>query len=214
MDRIEKLCAYLDKCDFFADVGCDHGYCTEYMLKRGLCSRAQISDISAKSLEKAEKLLKDYIADGRVIPTVCDGLEKIDPSADEVLIAGMGGDNIVGILSAGFIPEKFVLQPMHGARGVRSFLIERGAKITADEPFFCGGKFYFVIKGERAGGTSYGEANFEYGLSLGGECTREFIKTQITKMRGYLESDMAEAARAEIENKIKFAEGVLNGEIR
>lgn len=214
MDRIGKLCAYLDKCDLFADVGCDHGYCTEYMLNRGLCRRAQISDISAKSLEKAERLLAGYIAEGRVISTVCNGLERIDPSADEVLIAGMGGDNITEILAAGFMPEKFVLQPMHGVRGVREFLLSRGAKITVDEPFLDGGKFYFVIKGERAGGTRYSEANLEYGLSLDGEVTREYINAQIEKMRGYLQADMSEEARAKIEGKLKFSEGVLSGEIR
>lgn len=213
MDRIKKLCAYLDKCKFFADVGCDHGYCTEYMLKNGLCERAQISDVSAKSLEKAEKLLKNYIAAGRVIPTVCNGLEKTDENVDQVIIAGMGGDTIVEILKYGFIPKKFVLQPMHGVRGVREFLISRGAKITVDEPFYCGGKHYFVIKGERVGGTNYSEANLCYGLSLKGESTREFIENEIAKMRGYLDSDMSEEARADFEKKIKFAEGVLSGEI-
>ena len=31
--RIRTLCSLLEKTDVFADVGCDHGYCTEYMLK-------------------------------------------------------------------------------------------------------------------------------------------------------------------------------------
>ena len=78
MDRIKTLCSYLDKCETFADVGCDHGYCTLYMLKNGLCRTAVISDISAKCLEKAQKLLKDYISENRVTAVCCNGLEKID----------------------------------------------------------------------------------------------------------------------------------------
>mgnify|MGYP003307993812 CR=1 FL=1 len=35
--RIDTLCSLLDKVETFADVGCDHGYCSEYMLKNGLC---------------------------------------------------------------------------------------------------------------------------------------------------------------------------------
>ena len=31
--RIETLCSLLTAAEIFADVGCDHGYCTEYMLK-------------------------------------------------------------------------------------------------------------------------------------------------------------------------------------
>ena len=30
--RIKTLCSLLEDTDVFADVGCDHGYCTEYML--------------------------------------------------------------------------------------------------------------------------------------------------------------------------------------
>ncbi|MDE6105349.1 MAG: class I SAM-dependent methyltransferase, partial [Clostridia bacterium] len=70
MERIERLCAFLDSCHVFADVACDHGYCAEYMLKNGLCESAVISDISEKSLAKAQKLLAPYIAENRC-PSVC-----------------------------------------------------------------------------------------------------------------------------------------------
>ena len=38
--RIDTLCSLLEKTDTFADVGCDHGYCSEYMLKNELCDFA------------------------------------------------------------------------------------------------------------------------------------------------------------------------------
>ena len=47
--RIKTLCSLLEKTDVFADVGCDHGYCTQYMLESGLCERAIFSDISKGS---------------------------------------------------------------------------------------------------------------------------------------------------------------------
>ena len=37
--RIDTLCSLLTPVKVFADVGCDHGYCTEYMLKNELCER-------------------------------------------------------------------------------------------------------------------------------------------------------------------------------
>ena len=67
--RIRLLCGQLAACETFADVGCDHGYCTQYMLEENLCRRAVVSDISAGSLSKAEKLLSAYIAAGRVART-------------------------------------------------------------------------------------------------------------------------------------------------
>ena len=97
MDRIKKLCTYLQPCNTFADVACDHGYCAEYMLKNGLCERAVISDISEKSLSKAETLLSVYIKNGRCCAACCDGLEGLDVNTDEALIAGIGGEEIVKI---------------------------------------------------------------------------------------------------------------------
>ncbi|MDE7305973.1 MAG: class I SAM-dependent methyltransferase, partial [Clostridia bacterium] len=102
MDRIKKLCSYLKPCKSFADVACDHGYCAQYMLKNDFCESAIISDISAKSLSKAEKLLKQFIADGKCRAVCCDGLKLIPKETEQVLIAGIGGEEIIKILKASF----------------------------------------------------------------------------------------------------------------
>ena len=98
-ERLKKLCAQLVPCKRFIDVGCDHGYCTAYMLERRLCERAVIADVSAKSLSKAERLLSRYVSDGLCSSVCCDGLEGIaEEEGDLVLIAGMGGDEILKII--------------------------------------------------------------------------------------------------------------------
>ncbi len=147
--RLTELYGELEACRLFADVGCDHGYCTQYMLENDLCRCAQISDISAKSLQKAEALLSAYINAGRVRAVVCAGLEKIDPNTDLVLIAGMGGEEIVGILRDGFLPPKVVLQPMKNSDKVRRFLLQEGYGILRDNTFFADGKFYDLIRAVR-----------------------------------------------------------------
>ena len=211
MDRIEKLCSYLDKCVTFADVGCDHGYCTRYMLKNGLCERAVISDISAKCLQKAEKLLAECIKNGVVSSVCCNGLEGISEDTEQVLIAGMGGEEIVSIFKNSFIPRSFVLQPMKNIRAVREYLLSNGAHITTDEPFESCGKFYFVIKGKRDGvPTEYNGKQLEFGLNLTGEATKKYIQSELTKKRAYLERDLKEDTRRKIEEEIRFMEGVIN----
>ncbi|MBQ5926751.1 MAG: tRNA (adenine(22)-N(1))-methyltransferase TrmK, partial [Clostridia bacterium] len=42
--RLKILFSHLKRADTFADVGCDHGYATEYALKNGLCKTAVFSD--------------------------------------------------------------------------------------------------------------------------------------------------------------------------
>ena len=76
--RIDTLCSLLVKTDVFADVGCDHGYCSEYMLKNGLCEKAIFSDISKGSLAKAEELLAEYIEDGRAVSVLGDGFYGVE----------------------------------------------------------------------------------------------------------------------------------------
>ena len=213
MDRIKKLCSYLDKCGTFADIGCDHGYCTQYMLKNGLCENAVIADISAKCLNKAENLLSAYIQGGKVTSVCCNGLEKVDKSVDEVLIAGMGGEEIISIFKNAFIPKSFVLQPMKNIRTVREYLLENGAEITLDEPFESSGKFYFVIKGKKEGKTtSYSNTQLEYGLNLKSADAQKFLLSELNKKLLYLERPLNGQARTRIEGEIGVIKEVLNNE--
>lgn len=213
MDRINKLCAYLDACKSFADVGCDHGYCTEYMLRNGLCESAVISDISEKCLKKAENLLSEYITAGKVRSVCSYGLDGIDFDIEQILIAGMGGEEILNILKASFIPKKFVLQPMKNCRAVREYLLSQGACITVDEAFESGGKFYFVIKGVRSGKkTEYTDIRLDYGLSADGADMQKYLKSELNKKLGYLKRELSEKSRAEIEVQVEKIRRLLKYE--
>ena len=161
MDRLSLICAHIPACRGFADIGCDHGYCTAYVLEKGLCERAYVSDISAACLKKAETLLAAEIAAGRCVPVCADGLDGVK-DADCVLIAGMGGEEIVRILSRAPLPERFILQPMHNVEKVRRHLLARGAHIEEDFTFEDG-KFYDLIVGSAAGGDVYSDFEYRYG---------------------------------------------------
>ena len=136
--RIDTLCSLLTPARSFADVGCDHGYCSEYALKNGLFETVIFSDISKGSLQKAERLLATYVREGKAKPVLGGGFYGVPKDVEEVLIAGMGGSEIIGILSDeryGFIPEKFVFQPMLNAEKLRKYLLENGAYIQRDFTF-------------------------------------------------------------------------------
>lgn len=210
--RLAAVCGELEKCDTFADVGCDHGYCTLYMLEKGLCRTAQISDISAKSLKKAQALLSAYIADGRVRPVVCDGLAGIDRGTEQVLIAGMGGEEIVKILSDGFLPPKLVLQPMKNAEKVRAFLLGRGYALLHDHTFYADKKFYDLIKAVKGGKQEeYNKDMLSFGRENILSPTEDFAKMlerDISRCREWRES--AAEGRAEIDARLKKLEGLYD----
>lgn len=209
MNRIEQICSYIEPSESFADVGCDHGYCTQYALRIGKCKSAVIADISAKSLGKAEALLAPYIADGRCRAVCCDGLKQIPRETEQVLIAGMGGEEIIKILSEGFIPQKFIFQPMKNAEKLRRFLLSNGCEITVDD-IFKDGKFYFIIKGKKSGACrQYTAEEFAFGRdSLNNPFFRDYVNEEIAKRRTYLEECGGGGCR-KILNEIEFLTGAL-----
>lgn len=144
-DRLNNIFRELSNCKVFADIGCDHGYIAKEMIERKKCDLAIIADISAPCLKKAEELLCEHIKSGKVKSIVSDGFDKIE-GCDLALIAGMGGEEIISILTkSAFLPDKLVLQPMKNTDKVRVEVVKIGYKIEKDFTFKSGGKFYDII---------------------------------------------------------------------
>lgn len=223
--RIDTLCSLLTAAETFADVGCDHGYCTEYMLKNGLCRQAIFSDVSQGSLAKAERLLAPYVREGRATGVLGDGFRGVPNTTDLVLIAGMGGCEIISILSDtryGFLPKHFVLQPMHDGELLRRYILAHGGYIERDFTF-RDGKFYDVLTGGNVafGGArdeAYTEAEYAFGrenLRRMPEAFVERTKKQIRNLTKYLEEPLLqEESRKELSRRRARLQGVLNGEIK
>jgi tRNA (adenine22-N1)-methyltransferase len=220
--RIDLLCSLLAPTTVFADVGCDHGYCTEYMLKNGLCERAIASDISEGSLQKAKTLLAPYIEEGRVTAVLGGGFAGVPSSVGEVLIAGMGGCEIVKILSNeenGFLPERFVFQPMLNPEKLRQYLVEQGAVIERDFTFFADGKFYDCIVGRRGKVgemQEYSELEYEFGrenLLVRGEDFLLRVRKHLSGIERFLTAEgLSESNREGLLRRKKKLEGVLSGD--
>ena len=220
--RIDTLCSLLERTDTFADVGCDHGYCSEYMLENGLCEQAILSDVSKGSLQKAETLLSDYLQSGRAVSVLGDGFAGVPDTVGEVLIAGMGGCEIVKILSDkshGFLPKKFVFQPMLNADKLRRWIVENGGVITRDFTFFAEGKYYDVVCGRKAlGGETerYTDLEYEFGRDNLKERGKDFL-SRIEKLLKDVEKflvveTLSRESREELQARKKRLEEVLGCE--
>lgn len=190
-DRLEKIFALIPRSETFADIGCDHGYIANAMLKSGKASRVIIADISAKCLEKAEQLLAESIQNGSAISVVSNGFESV-PNCDTALIAGMGGEEICDIiLRAKSLPNSLVLQPMKNSDKVRLCAVKSGYKIQKDFMFKSAGKFYdlmLLVKGK----DSLTEKEIEFGrdnLTGQNEHFKEFLRVKIARLEDYLKSE-------------------------
>ena len=183
-DRLKTLLSLISPCKQFADVGCDHGYMAKAVLDGGLCESAIITDISEKCLNKARSLLKSYIDNGVVNSIVTDGLKSV-PYCDQVLIAGMGGEEIVKIIiNSPFLPEKFVLQPMKNTKKVRLCLLDMGYRIDKDFVFYSGRKYYDTIVAVK-GTDKLTDEELEFGKTNLQEKSPDFIR-RLTEERNKL----------------------------
>lgn len=211
MNRLDVICSHIPTCHVLADVGCDHGYCTAYALKNKLCERAYACDVSAACLKKAEDLLSDEIAAGRCVGVCTDGMDGVT-DADCVLIAGMGGEEIVRILSRVKLPQQFILQPMHNAEKVRRYLLERGACIQEDFTFEDG-KFYDLITGFGEGGDVYSDFELRYGRGNLTSPTWAFLKKMrkdVDVMHEALHAHVKRESREKLLARLHEAEAVLD----
>ncbi len=150
-ERINKIIELLPKSTTLADIGCDHGYVSLGALKSGKAKEVIFSDISKECLKKAQELLKDYVDSGVAFGVVSDGFKNLPP-VDTAVIAGMGGEEIIKIISSvKILPDNFVLQPMKNVDKVRVCAVKLGYKILFDRVFFFDKKYYdYVVltKGE------------------------------------------------------------------
>ncbi len=189
-DRLERIFAIIPQCDTFADIGCDHGYIANAMLKKGRAKKVIIADISAKCLEKAVQLLDENIKNGSAISVVSNGFDKVPP-CDVALIAGMGGEEICDIISrAKTLPHTLVLQPMKNCDKVRLCAVKLGYKVQRDFMFKSAGKFYdliLLVKGNDA----LTQEEVEFGRdNLDGQNQdfKEFLQIKIGRLDTYLKS--------------------------
>ncbi len=117
-----------------ADIGCDHGYIPVFLAENGIISYAVASDINEGPLSSCKALVEEMEID-IIDCRLSDGLKNIAcDEIDDILIAGMGGELIVNILSdCLYIKKKhLIINPMTHPELVRKWLYNNGFVINND----------------------------------------------------------------------------------
>ena len=131
-------CASMITGDTVCDIGTDHAYLPAYLIKSGKCSRVIATDVKEGPLASARATLSRYGIAGSVTLVLSDGFEKVNPKGvTDVVIAGLGGENIRDILAAkqaAFLKKgvNLVLQPMTKPELLRRWLAENGFAETRE----------------------------------------------------------------------------------
>lgn len=120
------------------DVGTDHGYIPVWLCQRGKNFPVYAADINSEPLQRAALSAREYGLEDKICLVLCDGLAAFrGDEADCIIIAGMGGETIISILSAApwtrQTGKTLVLQPMTKAPELRRWLYENGYAVTHEE---------------------------------------------------------------------------------
>lgn len=127
--RLQLISELIPQDAALADIGTDHGYLPVSLLQQGKIKNAIAADIGSEPLDHARRTAEEYGVSG-IDFRLCDGLAAISPEeVDTIVIAGMGGETILSILSAAPWTKKDVLlllQPMTKIELLRRWLGENG----------------------------------------------------------------------------------------
>lgn len=158
--RLQAVADLLDCHERIADIGCDHGFVSIYLIESKKASWCLAMDVNVGPLERArehvlEKRLSTYIetrlSDGaKEIRFVKDENGKDKLEVDAALIAGMGGRLMIQIVKDSLQKfqgmEEFVLQPQSEIAKVRQFIREIGYHIAKEDMVLEDGKYYPMMK--------------------------------------------------------------------
>ena len=149
--RLEMILKNI-KSQTVADIGTDHAFIPIALSRKGKTVIA--TDANIGPLLSAKKNAERERVD---IPLrLGNGLEPLsDSEAEEIIIAGMGGELIKTIISDDTEKahhSRLLLQPMNSQAELRAFLLENGFKITAEDLACEGRKIYNLIIAEAGRG--------------------------------------------------------------
>lgn len=151
LDNRLSLCAeFVRKNSKVADIGTDHAYLPVWLCKNNIAVNAIAADINPMPLERGIKTIEKYSAKDVVTPRLSDGLKEIKPDeADDIIIAGMGGEIITSIIdNAQWLKNSkyhLILQPMTKAEVLREYLYTNGFTIENEKATVAENKLYTVL---------------------------------------------------------------------
>ena len=147
-DRLLACAGFVAKGDRVADVGCDHGYLSIYLLVNGIARSCIASDVKEQPLLSAVRNGEKYGVRDKMEFYLSDGVRNIPRDFDTLVCAGMGGDTMVSILEAALWLKsdkyRLILQCQSKTPMLRKYLSESGWRI-AEESVLRDGRFLYTV---------------------------------------------------------------------
>lgn len=134
-----------------ADIGTDHGYIPIALVQREKIPKAIAMDINIGPLQRACEHISMYRLGDYIETRLSNGVKELKVGeADSIIIAGMGGDLVIQIITDGMEickhAKELILQPQSELERVRRFLRNNKFKIIDEDMVIEDGKYYPMMK--------------------------------------------------------------------
>lgn len=150
------------------DVGTDHAMVPVWLVQSGRASRVLATDIRPGPLQSATALIEKTGTGEHIRLMRTDGLTGVGPEdGDTVILAGMGGETMLAIISAAAWTKTgtlLILEPQSKRAELRRWLIENGYRIQAERLVEDAGRVYPILRVRGGVSPAYSAAELHTGL--------------------------------------------------
>ena len=149
-DRLLACANFVKKGSRVADIGCDHGYLSLYLLQQGIASSVIASDVNEGPLESARRNAVKFGFRDKIEFYLSDGVSRIPRDFDTMVCAGMGADTMMSIIADAYDEwladprYTLILQCQSKRPELRQWLYDKGFRINR-ETLAKDGKFVYSI---------------------------------------------------------------------
>lgn len=213
--RLAAAAAFVRQGNRAVDVGCDHGYLAAWLVVSNSCPQVIATDINTKPLEKAKELFKRLGIDDRCRALQTFGLDGIDPvMADDVIIAGLGGDAIIEIINRALwlknSQKRLILCPTTRASRLRRWLYAQGFYLVSETAVIDGHFCYSVMHVAFCGRSCIlapGQAEIGI-LQPNSDASKMYIERERKRAQRLFDSGASEEKRLVAQQTLKFIDKV------
>lgn len=149
--RLQAVAELVTQGKCAADIGCDHGYVSIWLVQKGICPHVIAMDINQGPLQRAKENIAAYGMKDYIETRLSDGAMMLrENEAQSLILAGMGGRLMLRILQRSSpvteTVSEWILQPQSEISLVRRTLRQQGHHIVAENMIEEDKKFYPMFR--------------------------------------------------------------------
>ena len=203
--RLSIIYSFIDEGSSVVDVGCDHGYLLIELAKNNKSTNLLGVENKLGPFSTLKKNIKLNNLDGKINSSLSDGISNVDSSFDTLVIAGMGSDNIVGIIERNkdklSLFNTIIIDSHTETEKIRRYFVKKYYKIGNEKIIKDNKIVYEIIKFVK-GKANYSDLEFKYGPIILNNKNDEEFKEIYNERVQYLTKKLENATNEKFKNNL------------